>query len=341
MTRLLLPFLIAFFSFNFSGSVKAQPTLTAVNTNVQIGEYFPVYEFSVNNAVFNNALATGNNFTWNYSGLSGRSGSGIGVQYQPNLIIGNNPFPAANAVLNSFLKYDFIQTSNDSVSLLGHFNNFTEEVLRFSNPVKLLTYPFTYNSFFMDSFAGTGTSMGPIVNFGGYITVTGDGDGTLMLPIGTASNVLRVKSIKVTITNSSIDSTTILDWYLPGVHLPVLRVMKDSYFSANYSATTYEGYYLNHNTLGLKEELATQLNLQTFPNPATSEVTVQSYLKMPSEVKLLVTDALGKEVLHLKENVSASGNYSRKFDVSNLPKGVYLVRLKTADQVAVKKLLVQ
>ena len=341
MKRLLLPFLIAFCWLNVSGKLKAQPTLTAANTNVQIGEYFPTYKFNVNDSVFNNAQVTGSNFTWNYSGLSARNYSAVSVLYQPNLVIGNNPFPTSNAVLNSFLKYDFINTNSDSVSLVGHFNNFTEEVLRYSNPIKILAYPFTYNSFFMDNFAGTGTSMGPTVNFGGYITVAGDGYGTLMLPVGSASNVLKVKSVKVSITNASIDTTTTLDWYLPGVHLPVLRMMKERYLSANYDTTIYEGYYLNYTTLGVNEDLTVHLTLQTFPNPATAEVTIQYHLKTPAETKLQVTDALGKEVFHVNEKRSASGSYSRKLDVRNLPKGVYLVRLETPDLVAVKKLLVQ
>ena len=67
-----------------------------------------------------------------------------------------------------------------------------------------------------------------------------------------------------------------------------------------------------------------------FPNPAASAARVRFALAAPGAVRLDVLDALGREVLTLADRTFAAGDHEAEVDVSDLPAGVYVVRLATA-----------
>jgi hypothetical protein len=56
-------------------------------------------------------------------------------------------------------------------------------------------------------------------------------------------------------------------------------------------------------------------------------------------VTLKIFDVLGKEVATLVNEVKSAGNYSVKFDASNLSSGIYFYQLKTKDFVGTKKMI--
>src|SRR5687768_16784795 len=69
MKRLLLPVLIAFLSAS-GNSVLAQPTLTAANANLRIGDQFIVNQINPTAANLTAAGTTGANLTWNFGTLA-------------------------------------------------------------------------------------------------------------------------------------------------------------------------------------------------------------------------------------------------------------------------------
>jgi uncharacterized delta-60 repeat protein len=71
--------------------------------------------------------------------------------------------------------------------------------------------------------------------------------------------------------------------------------------------------------------------LQLFPNPATSLLQVQLPAGMKGNVALQVIDATGKMVRTI--NVESAGNaIVTSFNISELKQGMYLLRVKSADQ---------
>ncbi len=58
-----------------------------------------------------------------------------------------------------------------------------------------------------------------------------------------------------------------------------------------------------------------------------------------ANVSLKVYDILGREVATLVNKKQAPGNYSVKFDVSNLSSGIYFYRLTAGDFVVTKKMI--
>lgn len=73
--------------------------------------------------------------------------------------------------------------------------------------------------------------------------------------------------------------------------------------------------------------------LEAFPNPFASGTTVRFGLAEASTVRLVVYDALGREVARLDEGTRAAGWHTARFDAADLPSGLYVVRLTAGAHV--------
>ncbi len=77
-----------------------------------------------------------------------------------------------------------------------------------------------------------------------------------------------------------------------------------------------------------------------FPNPLAAQATIGFALPTPQRVTLKVYDGLGREVVVLVDGVRPAGEQSVMFDASDLPSGVYLVRLDTGEARLTQRLTV-
>ncbi|MDP1676598.1 MAG: T9SS type A sorting domain-containing protein [Bacteroidota bacterium] len=71
------------------------------------------------------------------------------------------------------------------------------------------------------------------------------------------------------------------------------------------------------------------LVLQNYPNPFNPVTTINYQMSVKSNVRLIVIDALGREVATLVNSAKEPGNYSVQFDASQLNSGVYFAKLQT------------
>ena len=85
---------------------------------------------------------------------------------------------------------------------------------------------------------------------------------------------------------------------------------------------------------------------QNYPNPFNPSTTINYSIPVGNEnfrslqtVTLKVYDILGHEVVTLVNKEQAPGNYSVKFDATNLSTGLYIYRLKAGGFVSVKKMM--
>lgn len=79
----------------------------------------------------------------------------------------------------------------------------------------------------------------------------------------------------------------------------------------------------------LSIEAPEMLALTFSPNPASTNATFNFYLEKSSSIRLVLADALGREVMTIAESTFAMGAYRAAADVSLLPAGVYYARLYT------------
>jgi hypothetical protein len=94
-------------------------------------------------------------------------------------------------------------------------------------------------------------------------------------------------------------------------------------------------------TVGLNE-LTKSIQFNLWPNPTSSEATVRFNLSDAANVKINVTDLLGKEVLSSIENNYAPGEQKISINKNNtLGKGIYFVNLSLNGAKMCRKLVIQ
>jgi hypothetical protein len=78
---------------------------------------------------------------------------------------------------------------------------------------------------------------------------------------------------------------------------------------------------------------------QSYPNPFNPKTVVSSQLPVGSHVRLIVYDALGREVAVLVDEERPAGSYRDTFDGSGLASGVYYYRLTAGSFTDTKKMV--
>jgi len=78
---------------------------------------------------------------------------------------------------------------------------------------------------------------------------------------------------------------------------------------------------------------------QNYPNPFNPTTTISFSLPSKSFAKLKVFDVLGREVAALLSEELAAGTYSKQWDASGLPSGVYFYRIQAGSFIETRKLI--
>ncbi|MCF7809784.1 T9SS type A sorting domain-containing protein [bacterium] len=76
-----------------------------------------------------------------------------------------------------------------------------------------------------------------------------------------------------------------------------------------------------------------------FPNPFNSAVTVSYNLPVNSDASLQLFDITGREVTTLLNGSQIAGSHAMEIDNSGLSAGIYLIRLKSRNDVSVRKVV--
>ena len=79
--------------------------------------------------------------------------------------------------------------------------------------------------------------------------------------------------------------------------------------------------------------------LQNYPNPFNPVTQIDFILKAGSEIKLSVFNHLGEFIMNLYEGYKDAGRHSIEFNRVDLSSGIYLYKLKAADFIQAKKML--
>lgn len=79
-------------------------------------------------------------------------------------------------------------------------------------------------------------------------------------------------------------------------------------------------------TVGIDENNSKVNDINVFPNPTTGKVNINLDASNQSDIDVLVTDIVGKEVFKDKFN-SVSGNNIYSINLSHLPEGLYLIKI--------------
>ncbi|MEO8665103.1 MAG: T9SS type A sorting domain-containing protein, partial [Ignavibacteria bacterium] len=78
---------------------------------------------------------------------------------------------------------------------------------------------------------------------------------------------------------------------------------------------------------------------QNFPNPFNPSTEIKYEMRAPNFVSLIIFDVTGKEVAKLVNEKQIAGEYTVRFDGSNLPSGIYFYKIIVGKNVASKKMM--
>ena len=78
---------------------------------------------------------------------------------------------------------------------------------------------------------------------------------------------------------------------------------------------------------------------QNYPNPFNPATTIQYQLPTGSNVKIVIYDALGRQVSVLVNEFQNAGTHTTNFNASNLASGIYFYRMEAGNFVKVNKML--
>lgn len=102
--------------------------------------------------------------------------------------------------------------------------------------------------------------------------------------------------------------------------------------------TTLSTLTVNESTAnGLYQIPKKVLNFSVFPNPSNDIVNIQFEMKGTEKVILDIADLTGKQIAVII-NKKASGEITKQFNTSDLPNGIYLVRLQVNGKTATQRL---
>ena len=321
----------------FTLTLIAQPTLQYPQNAPQIGDVTEI------NFVATNGLstgATGPDVNWDYSELSTLYGGQI-TAIDPAQAPAGNEFPSANVALNmGDTIFTYVLTNTEGYYYLGSQSTTGTfpSLLIYSDSRTFLKFPFTYQNTYFDTYKGVVTTSMADVIVTAESEMEADAYGTLILPNGTYTNVLRTLTV-----DTEIDSV-----FVGGFYVKDFNIVRSQYswFAANSKSPLFSieilenTYYGVTDTVAYYSSVVTAISdhpdeivsrLRVFPNPAISHLNIhldQFY----RNANLLISDIYGRAV----EEVEVSSD-KIQINTSSYASGLYLVTLKENNRIIDQK----
>ncbi len=335
MKQTLLSFAAALCSF----AAFAQPTLTAATNTPVAGD---IFNGRICDTTGVHPGAAGASVTWNFSTLHATSQDTISY-----MACSSTPhcdsFATSNLASFDNSTYQYYLNTASAMTGIGQVDAAGTSYVHLSNYLDQMFYPCTYNSTHVDTATGHFTISGTPISLRILDSFIADGYGTLTLPTGTRTNVLRVHMITYTTDTATVfgfpvinnDRTESYLWFDTGYHSPVLMLGLDTVGGVALHVSSAK-FFTHGAVLGTTNLASDNSALEVFPNPATENITVKFNAATPENVSVSLTDLVGREVA----TASQITNNSATIPVSGLSSGLYLVQVINGNERTTRKVVV-
>lgn len=281
----------------------------------------------------------GANITWDFSGVVETSTTTS--QYMaPASTPYETSFPGSNMSTYNASGgiYSYLNYNNSYYDMVGAYSP-SGVVLYYSNNERIMTFPFTYNSVSNDDFVCDFVSGGYDFHRSGSVVMTCVGYGTLILPFGTYTNILKLKMEETYTdeydvgTGPQIINYTSANyyWYTPGVPEPLFAITA---LTSSMAGTSEYAFYLDQNDITLYlNNFISDNNISIYPNPVIDKLTIEYNNEANKSIKYQIIDLRGSIVL---EDVLYMNN---EIDISNFSAGIYMLKLQTENEIKTYKIV--
>jgi hypothetical protein len=319
-----------------AASAIAQPTIQANQYNYVSAPGF-VYKYLSGQTAISPG-ASGANVTWDFSTLVGSST----LNYTTASCPGDancGTFPGANQVIGvSTAAKVYFNKSSNSLEEVGELASGT---IVFSDPMKMMQFPVTFNQTFNDSYASSGASGSK----NGTLSSTIDAYGTLKTPTGTYTNVLRQKIVEnATVVSGSTPlqmTITHYYWIAPGIHHYLMAVLSTQITGLPVPVpTTYVATYTTQSSTptGIADNEALSQEITVYPNPAKEKLTIQTASLDIKDIE--VYNVLGQKML-TQSFTNKSNSASITMDNLQLANGCYFLKINTSKGLVTKQIAIR
>jgi hypothetical protein len=93
------------------------------------------------------------------------------------------------------------------------------------------------------------------------------------------------------------------------------------------------------NASGVDQSVLYSSRVSVFPNPVKDVFTISYELAKPSEVHTEIYNTTGQLIKNMENHYSDTGINEIRSDISNLPSGIYFVRLSAGNEIACQKII--
>jgi hypothetical protein len=219
----------------------------------------------------------------------------------------------------------------------------------YSPAIQVFQFPFTYLNSFTTPYSGAITYAGITATESGTASVTADGYGNLKLPPvppsgtpRTFNGVLRVHTFQPFRDSAALfgsiqtDTIETYTWYQPGYHSPLLTINTVRGTALHLKQVSYaQKQIANHESV---PGVTLDASLKVYPNPAVNHINILFNTTASEQVRITLVDVLGRDVAVISDE---HGPQNISYNVSSLPKGLYLLRLQSATETVTRKIEVQ
>ncbi|MEL7532864.1 MAG: T9SS type A sorting domain-containing protein [Bacteroidota bacterium] len=320
---LLMGAMIVLFSPTF-----AQSTVTADFLVPEIGDsiYLSTIAYSPPDTIGGMQL-------WDYSNVIPLA-TNLTTIVDPMMAPSNVSFPEATfASMTQTQDTEFIQVTDSSYVRLGV--NTATVFIDYSVAETILKFPMQYQDTFRTEFRGQYESAGTTVYREGITRGEYDAYGTLILPWGTITDVVRIHLVSTTSDSVDLGSgpfffNTTTDSYL------WIKEGADFQLFGIYSVDSGTGALTQYAVFQEEPSFSTAISdgrfkgarLKVYPNPAKEQITLDLQLEEAHQVSILIENQMGQVVKYLDQGLLGFGNHERAYDVSDLSAGVYFLRIQ-------------
>lgn len=306
-------------------STHAQPTLTQATNAPQAGT-----SFSFNYGPYVQPGNAGALQTWDLSALTTDSiveAELVLASATPN----GAQFPTADVAEVNDVVTTYYDVTSDGAYFAGSDDGTT--VIPNTQMGKFLPFPCTFGSTWSSLQSATFTSDGTDVFRTGSATGEADGYGTLTMPWGTVTNVLRVHWV-----SELRDSTQFFNidytydaylYYVTGQSYPIAELVSATFSFLGTTQTETFSRWTGELSTGTTAPEATARSVHAFPNPATDGVNIVLTEDMGRNPSVLLLDETGR-VAH-QQTLSAARGSTAPVDLTTLRPGSYTLVVVDSD----------
>jgi hypothetical protein len=318
--------ILAMFNLN---DLFSQVILTSENNNHQLNDQYL-------STIVMDSISPGDNganILWDFSLINS---GGITRTYNvipPSEAAYSFAFPTANYVIqflendtyyNKFYRVDSLKKEYLGNSTSGINSDFTG----LTNTEDMIVYPMYYTSTFSDNFYWVDNIGNNILfYFNGVKYVAADSFGTIILPTGVFTDVLRIVDSTIIRVTSSIGppnegwiTKLKYSWYSESKKHPIFSIFHEE--NIFYDDTLYFNNYeiFDYVTNDINETCKND-DILIYPNPSKGQVTIEIKNYNLDNYSLIIIDQYGKKVLN-KIDIKSQIIYLKQ---GELPKGVYTI----------------